>query len=457
MSKRNSLVYHFWGHFFCIVTLVGTLSGCSIPFLKAKEPKEAIGSAMKYDPKSGKITQAGLQAEVMDFADQYVLLLWQALDEVIKAGIDPGTRATINQARIFSSAAAYSIAAGRNPAANFLDMVVFISLGRMAVEDYWVPKFFGAKGQNLLAAYRKLEKEIWDMAGQMLSPDQQEQLRNVIRDWRVKNPQQYYISRVRLSKFAYLRGASPVDIENSARGLLADVEKAMVKADEAFLLAERAMFLMERFPRILTMATEVIMDQTTANPGVQRLTNDVDKAVDSFASLTKTVQDLPKLLSAERQATIKQLGDWADTGRQQLWADLEREDPRLEGILMEIRQTLLAGVELTKGVAALTSQYKPNPQAPKSPHVTPVDYVKALQQATETVKETTILVKSMDNFIIGETPEDANLVKVFRHLNAETKAILNHAFWLALILVLVFLIGLVAALITYRYFTRRLV
>ena len=88
---------------------------------------------------------------------------------------------------------------------------------------------------------------------------------------------------------------------------------------------------------------------------------------------------------------------------------------------------------------------------------TPVDYVKALQHTSETVKEATLLIKSLDDFVGGKTAEEANLVKVLRQVNAETRAILNHAFWLGLILVLVFLAGLVAALWCYRYFTRRLV
>jgi hypothetical protein len=68
-----------------------------------------------------------------------------------------------------------------------------------------------------------------------------------------------------------------------------------------------------------------------------------------------------------------------------------------------------------------------------------------------------MLVKSLDDFVVGENMEEADLVKVFRQVNTETRAVLNHAFYLGLILIAVFLIGLVAALVSYRYFTRRLV
>lgn len=68
-----------------------------------------------------------------------------------------------------------------------------------------------------------------------------------------------------------------------------------------------------------------------------------------------------------------------------------------------------------------------------------------------------MLVKSLDDFVVGENAEQADLVKVFRQVNTEARALLNHVFYLGLILIAMFLIGLVAALLSYRYFTRRLV
>jgi hypothetical protein len=455
IHKKNQAKF-FWGAPFIVPILIASLAGCSIPFLKPKEPQKAIGSTLKHDPQSGKITQAGLQAEVFDIADQFVLAFWQAMDEIIRTGVDPKTRAVINYSKVLYSAAAMSIAAGRNPAANFLDMLVFISIGRMVMEDYWVPKVYGSKGQRLLTAYRKLEKEIWAMAASVLSPDQQDSLRSLIKTWRAAHPRQYYVADVRLSDFARLRGASPLAREKETHGILAEVEKTLVKVDEAFLLAERAMFYLERAPRILTLQTELIMDQATTNPEVQRALNNVVKAVDSFADLTRTVQTLPKLISTERQAVLKQFTDWADTEREKLWKDLEKEEPRLKGMLSEVREILLAGTELAKAAGALATQFKPDSNAPQAPPGQPLDYIQALQQATETVKQTTLLVKSLDDFVVGENAEQANLVKVFRQVNTETRAILNHTFYLGLILIAVFLIGLVAALVSYQYFTRRL-
>ena len=71
------------------------------------------------------------------------------------------------------------------------------------------------------------------------------------------------------------------------------MENALVKVDEAFLLAERAMFYVERAPRIMTLQGELLADQVTTNPEVQGLLGNADKAVDNFAALVKSVEKLP--------------------------------------------------------------------------------------------------------------------------------------------------------------------
>jgi hypothetical protein len=141
--------------------LASLLAGCSLPRLfKSQDPKKSIGTTLRHDPKSGQLTQAGLQAEVMSFADEYVLTIRQAMDDMNRLGLDPKQRAILNRSKVLLSATAMSIAAGRNPAANLLDMMVFLSLERQVLEDYWIPKFYGDKARVLLKAVSRLEKEI---------------------------------------------------------------------------------------------------------------------------------------------------------------------------------------------------------------------------------------------------------------------------------------------------------
>ena len=77
-------------------------------------------------------------------------------------------------------------------------------------------------------------------------------------------------------------------MEKETHGLLVDVEKALVKVDEAFLLAERGMFYLERAPRIFYLQTELLMDQVTTNPEVVQLVGDVNRVTQTAERLVQT-------------------------------------------------------------------------------------------------------------------------------------------------------------------------
>ena len=102
-------------------------------------------------------------------------------------------------------------------------MLVFISLGRNALEEYWVPQVFGPQGKSLMSAYRRLEPEIWQASGRVLAAQQTAELRNLIQQWRQANPSQYYVADIRLSDFSTLRGRHSPQREERANGLLAGV------------------------------------------------------------------------------------------------------------------------------------------------------------------------------------------------------------------------------------------
>jgi len=454
-QKRTGIVSAFLASILCIVLFLVSTFGCA--FLpKFKKPKPpTIRATDVRDPESGKLTQSGLQALVMDFADKFVMVVWQATDEILKSEVDAETRYLIHLARAMGSGTAMSIAAGRNPAANLLDMMAYVTLGRMNQEEYWVPKVVGPKGQVLLEAMRKLEQDIWTLSGEVLTPAQQENLRTMIREWRAAHPKaKYYMAAVGLKDLAQLRGESPVAGGKEPGGFLAEVGKALVKVDEAFLLAERGMFYVERMPRVVALQTDLLLSQIATTPMVAQLVADSNRAANSFEKLVQTANTLPKVLAVERTAAIKQITDWLAQERQNLMADLEGKDPQVKSMLREVRLTLATGAELTKALNSLASQFEDDPDAPPSP---PVDYVKALERATKTLRQANLLVKSFDELVAGEEAEEEGpLLIALKQVDEESKSLLNHAFLLGLVLIVVFMVSLVAALVCYRWLTRRL-
>jgi len=265
---------------------------------------------------------------------------------------------------------------------------------------------------------------------------------------------QALVAAVGLKDLAQLRGESPVAGGKEPGGFLAEVGKALVKVDEAFLLAERGMFYVERMPRVVALQTDLLLSQIATTPMVAQLVADSNRAANSFEKLVQTANTLPKVLAVERTAAIKQITDWLAQERQNLMADLEGKDPQVKSMLREVRLTLATGAELTKALNSLASQFEDDPDAPPSP---PVDYVKALERATKTLRQANLLVKSFDELVAGEEAEEEGpLLIALKQVDEESKSLLNHAFLLGLVLIVVFMVSLVAALVCYRWLTRRL-
>ncbi len=128
------------GVFLFMVPLVILFGGCSWN----RPPTISTGHDVKdaLSPKSGSAPLSGsqVQAVVMNFADLYVMSVWQTLDEIKNSTADPKMRMNLQSFKVLTNTNAMTIAAGRNSAVNLLDMVVFVSLGRYATENYYIRK-----------------------------------------------------------------------------------------------------------------------------------------------------------------------------------------------------------------------------------------------------------------------------------------------------------------------------
>lgn len=337
------------GVFLFMVPLVILFGGCSWN----RPPTISTGHDVKdaLSPKSGSASLSGsqVQAVVLNFADLYVMSVWQTLDEIKNSTADPKMRMNLQSFKVLTNTNAMTIAAGRNSAVNLLDMVVFVSLGRYATENYYIPKMLGSQGEPLVKILRKLEKEIWQISSRVLSPDQQETLRGLIDEWIAVNPEQFYTGAIRLSDSAEIQGISRAS-QMQAGTLLADVGKAVTVAEEGLLVSERVMFYVERLPRITTMQTELLLDQIAGAPDAVQLQNNLDKLAAAAERLSLVATDLPANVREARQAAIDHLFDRIGAERQKVISDLSSQESRLRGGLEEVRALLDRATPLTDKV-----------------------------------------------------------------------------------------------------------
>src|SRR6185295_15146232 len=112
-----------------------------------------------------------------------------------------------------------------------------IALTRSSVDMHWVPKVFGEHGAALSSAFAQAERDIWTVAAKVMTPAQQDQLRELIAQWRKEHPDQVPVEAVRFADFSVHAGKVETERAKNVSGLFGGVRAATSAADRALLLA----------------------------------------------------------------------------------------------------------------------------------------------------------------------------------------------------------------------------
>jgi hypothetical protein len=356
--------------------------------------------------------------------------------------------------KLGQATSAYTDATGQNPAVNALDMLVLVSMARIVVEGYGV-ETYGDAIQPLVAAQRRLETNAWMMAGGLLKPSQEKELKDLIEEWRVKNPHQHYVGSVRFLEFVSALGRKPTQATAAPTSIfsllyldpLAGLDPTAAAIEETRELGERAMYYTQRMPNLLSWQTEVLAYQLASQPESREILDDVDRLATSSEIFAKTAQQLPQLINDQRQAAIQQILDGLTTN-----ANKSSE------LLTDTRATLNAAsgaaTNLNAAIQSLTAfvQYvAPTNSAPSastnSKPFNVLDYGTAAAQIGAAANNLNALLASMNQ----SAPQ---LEKLSQQTKADAEEVVRHAFHYGLVLVLVLLAGSLVVALAYRRLTR---
>jgi len=180
-------------------------------------------------------------------------------------------------------------------------MAVLTDLAEWSVARSWNPQVFGKGGEPLLGALRGMKKDLGSILETTLTPVQRQQLNNIISDWKSRHQGALYVAGIRLADISSSRTGK----ESSKGGLIliADVSRAVGKVDEALQYGERAMFYLERLPRLTTMQTSLALAQVGSAPAILSLAGSAEKA-------SSAITELPDKVTAAlstNAATVKEL------------------------------------------------------------------------------------------------------------------------------------------------------
>ena len=379
----------------------------------------------RAQPGQAQISPAVLQQTVMDFSDQYVSGLWPAFDAYMRQETDLTRRVNAQKWKVMLSASAMTIAGSRDPRAGLLDMAVFISAGKWALDKFWMPEVFGDKIAPLRDFYAEMDRKIWSDVAQVLTPEQQSDLRALIVAWEESNPSRQELLDVRLrnldgvvlSKFAQT---------SSAKGLRASIQKLWGKVDESLLYGERMIFFMERMPRILEQQSDLTIDRVAQRFPIATVNPDFSNLPDLAADWQKQVADT---LLAEDGVVTKSLPD--------VRASIESVE-RLTGSL----QITLESANVLAG------------KVEKLPFARE-DYLTALQETSTSLTQLNNLITGLNQMLDTSVAGEPKVAQLAQMLDQRADQLLDKAFSRALILIGVFFAGVVLSLVAARLILAR--
>ena len=435
-----------------LVVLLGAVgTGCRLMQKAANVPGQAVSAVTSGSNDKQAADPVEVQQKLLRFADEYSMRMVSGVDN-LRRGTNALTPGKLLETKIEIGSETWAIAAGPNAVADLLDMTVFVTVTRMAIEEYWQPKVFGDSALPLLAYSRNAEVEIWGLAGTVLTPEQQTELRRSIAVWHCQNPLPEGLVAARALGFAsQIAEANKADetAPGSVFSLLmidplAGMDPAVREIAQTRMFAERALFVSQKMPALLRWQTELLSVNTVEMPAVQQVVSNSTQIAASMERFAAVAEKLPDQVSTERAEILKAL-----QAQEKDVASLMSSGTQMSDSL---NTTLTTFDALMKrfGVG------ETNNAGPKATNAEPFrsqDYTQTAAQLEKTARQLTELLITLDQ-TLGST----NLAKltaqagpVVQQAQTSSKEIVDYAFWKGILLVGVVLL---AALI-YRFVATR--
>jgi hypothetical protein len=439
-----------------LLTLLGT--GCHLVQTATNMPGKAVRAVTPGNKDKHNVDPVEVQQTVLRFADEYLTRMVVGVDS-LRRGTNALEPAEVLKWKIALGTETCSIASGPNAVADLLDLTVFVTLTRMALEEHWQPKVFGDSAQPVLESCRNVEAEIWRYAGTVLQPQQQAELRQSIEAWQRQNPNPENVLAARAMGFASeVAKANQADTKgDSVFSLLqidplSGLDPAVREIAQTRLFAERALYVTQKMPMLLRWQTELLSVNAVEMPAMQQLVTNSTQIAASVDRFARVAEQLPAQVSAEREEILKAL---------------QSQESNLTPLVNEVRQTLMAGSQMSTSLNTTLTTFDTvmkrfgvgdtNNAAPPDTNSPPFriqDYGQTAVQLEGAARQLTELLQTLDQIVDSTNLASlaAKVSPVVQQAQTGGKEIVDYAFYRGILLVA---LALAAALI-YRFLAARL-
>ena len=342
-----------------------------------------------------KIELLKMQERNMRFADEYVGELLETNGPGQTEAADPYDRLVLAGWMLGQANAAYTTASGDNPTVATLDLLTLAVLSRMVAENS-LNLNDPSIAASLIQAHRNLEAQAWLLAGSVLTPEQQQTVRNLFDEWRKQNPGFQNVFYVRFQDFVSLVGTTGTVASHGNSGIfsflgldpLAGLDPAVQEVERSRLLAARAMYYGQRLPTLMDLQLSRSLALIEASPGLAKLDQRSASLTDSATRFVGVAEALPESIAREREALIRQLSE-----------TLTNQAATLRPMLVEMRGTLDAGTAAAnsidgavRSIDALVARFAKKPGEPQGKPFDVAEYGRAAEDIGRAANELRVLL-----------------------------------------------------------------
>jgi hypothetical protein len=378
---------------------------------------------------------AYLLQSLMNYSDRYSAQVNRSVDELTDVEGSPFDARSAIQFKIDNGQATLSIVSNVDPNASLFDMVSFVTLTRMVLEDHWVTGEKGHLYEKWLNRTRRQETNLWGIVDQVLRQEQQEELRKAVEAYYRDNPDICGALRTQPQELASAIPRRVGSVEDS-RNLFsldpfASLDPVTRELTESRLFAKRATFVLTRMPELLRWQSELLLMDSTAQPAVAQIIQNSTSMSESLDRASRAAAELPDHISSEREALVQALTDQQSELTELIGAATAMSESMTDTVTNTIRLVQLFGVGETNRAPGTTST--------NSKPFDITEYTVAAREMATLASELDSLVNSLD--IALESP---SLQKATERAETSTRRVLNHAFLIgAGLLVLAFILALI--------------
>ncbi len=428
----------------------------------------ALGGLPSHAPAQEKITRGKLQSDIMRYILSYQGFMGQAFDELLQHETEARQRVLLQENKLANQIGITNIALRPYAEVNLLDVIVFVTLTRIVIEDHWVPKVFGMeRGKLLIEEARRQETQAWVLARTYLKPEERKDLSALITRWRKKHQGIFYIEGVRFSDFADKFADSALARKGEGSFLFPSVSEATAEIEQARDMGERFLFYAQTLPFTTRETLRLLFYDLLNEPEVR-------SAIENSKTITAAIKQFNDIV----EAMPVRVGEQLATERNALLSALDKREGTLKALLARTEQsikeaqTLMTQTErsiketqaLVKEGQALASMVdgttdkflKLMARGDKDSDGV-AEMQKTLQLASNTVRETDGMLATVERLLDSPhlSGDGPLILKVIKTAGDEVNEVSDHVFVIVAGLILFAAFVAVAGTLFYRYLASR--